>query len=160
MQRAGGRHASWVVLCDAVYECLPHPQITAGAQHIYGGVYPLCNRHPEVWCGADSCAALPFVLQALLYGVTLTNSDLGAPYGPLPRQNPPSVVPFCLGLFNFGTLDDFAKFVQERSVKNNTEDFFDDNRQVAAAAAAWPRFKDRASNAGHLSMGCFHCYNV
>jgi hypothetical protein len=34
-------------------------------------------------------------------------------------------VPFCLGLFNFGTLDDFSNFVDEN---NDYELFFDNNR--------------------------------
>jgi hypothetical protein len=66
-------------------------------------------------------------LQSLLYAVTLTNYDLGAPAGPLPRENPQAIVPFCLGLFNFGTLDDFSNFVDEN---NDYELFFDNNRCV------------------------------
>ena len=53
-------------------------------------------------------------IQALLYAVTLTQYDLGAPVTPLPRENPPSIIPFCLTLFNFGTLDDFSNFVNNR----------------------------------------------
>lgn len=55
-------------------------------------------------------------MQALLYAVTLTQYDLGAPIAPLPRENPPSIIPFCLTLFNFGTLDDFSNFVNDRNV--------------------------------------------
>lgn len=56
----------------------------------------------------------------MLYGVTLTSYDLGLPAGPLPRENPPTIIPFCLTLFNFGVLDDFVNFVDE-----NGNDFFD-----------------------------------
>jgi hypothetical protein len=38
-------------------------------------------------------------------------------------------VPFCLGLFNFGTLDDFSAFVDEN---NDYELFFDNNRWGAS----------------------------
>lgn len=48
--------------------------------------------------------------------MTLTQYDLGAPIAPLPRENPPSIIPFCLTLFNFGTLDDFSNFVNDRNV--------------------------------------------
>jgi hypothetical protein len=50
---------------------------------------------------------------------------LATPAGPLPRENPQAIVPFCLGLFNFGTLDDFSAFVDEN---NDYELFFDNNR--------------------------------
>jgi hypothetical protein len=46
--------------------------------------------------------------------VTLTQYDLGAPVAPLPREDGPSIIPFCLTLFNFGTLDDFSEFVNNR----------------------------------------------
>jgi hypothetical protein len=62
----------------------------------------------------------PLHVQALLYGVTLTSYDMGIPAGPLPRENPPTIIPFCLTLFNFGVLDDFANFVDESS-----DDVFD-----------------------------------
>uniref|UniRef100_A0A383VL49 Uncharacterized protein n=1 Tax=Tetradesmus obliquus TaxID=3088 RepID=A0A383VL49_TETOB len=75
--------------------------------------------------------------QSLLYAVTLTSYDLGAPAGPLPRENPATIVPFCLGLFNFGTLDDFSAFVDEN---NDYELFFDNNRdgKIEGLRALYP----------------------
>jgi hypothetical protein len=76
--------------------------------------------------------------QALLYAVTLTGYDLGTPVVPLPREPPPSVVPYCLTFFNFGTLDDFANFVDD--VAADEERFFDANRDgiVEGLAALLP----------------------
>jgi hypothetical protein len=44
--------------------------------------------------------------QALTYGVTLANYDHSSPSGPLPRNNAPNLIPFCLNAFNFATLDE------------------------------------------------------
>ena len=52
-------------------------------------------------------------LQTLVAGVTLSNYDLGQVGGPLPRGDPPALIPFCLQFFNFATLDDFASFVDD-----------------------------------------------
>lgn len=50
----------------------------------------------------------PTHTQALTYGLTLANYDLGGPVAPLPRNEPVNLVPFCLQFFNFAVLDDFA----------------------------------------------------
>eukprot|EP00879_Flechtneria_rotunda_P012936 GHRR01013509.1.p1 GENE.GHRR01013509.1~~GHRR01013509.1.p1 ORF type:complete len:430 (+),score=118.95 GHRR01013509.1:611-1900(+) len=77
--------------------------------------------------------------QALLYAVTLANYDLGAPAAPLPREDPPSVVPFCLTLFNFGALDDFSNFVDDNS---DYELFFDNNGDGVINSLARYNFTD------------------
>lgn len=56
--------------------------------------------------------------QALLYAATITQYDLGTPVTPLPREGGTSVIPFCLTLFNFATLDDFSTFVNNGTFNN------------------------------------------
>jgi hypothetical protein len=56
------------------------------------------------------------LLQALLYAVTFSQYDLGAPVSRLPREDGPTSIPFCLNLFNFATLDDFEAFVNNSTL--------------------------------------------
>lgn len=73
--------------------------------------------HHTAHTAAAAAAGCPTCyLQSLLYGLTLSNYDLGAPVTPVPREDPGStLIPYCLQFFNFGTLDDFAAFVDGNS---------------------------------------------
>jgi hypothetical protein len=53
--------------------------------------------------------------------VALTQYDLGAPVTPLPREAGASIIPFCLSLFNFATLDDFRNFANSTNVSDICE---------------------------------------
>lgn len=105
------------------------------------------NSHAEVVClpgssspgpNADCLAAsaplypIPLLaspvhpLQTLTASWTLANYDVGAPGGPLPRGDPPALIPYCLQFFNFATLDDFGSFIDETFGVDNgpfTNDF-------------------------------------
>lgn len=72
---------------------------------------PPCPTHPP--------CCLP---QALLYAATFTNYDLGAPVNPLPREGGVVNIPFCLSLFNFATLDDFSRFVNNENRTSSVGD--------------------------------------
>lgn len=84
----------------------------------------ICAFSPLAPLPSSCCLPLScFLPQALLYAATFTNYDLGAPVNSLLREGGVVNIPFCLSLFNFATLDDFARFVNNENVNASSVGF-------------------------------------